>query len=325
MLDADFLARIEAALAQALPDWGLDRGLRLDLLSVSENANFLARDTGLGDLVVRVHRPGYHDRDEIISELAWLDALARDQVVPAPRPVPFRDGRLIADLPDGDQMRHVVMFRYLPGQEPEPGDDLAGWFETLGAMTARLHAHARAWQRPVGFRRKVWNFNTMVGDTPLWGDWREALGLDREGHLLLARTVARLKDRLADIGTGPARFGLVHADLRLANLLVDGRDLSLIDFDDCGFCWYLYDFAAAISFIEHEPYVPELERAWVAGYRTVAELAKDEAALIPVFVMLRRVLLTAWVASHAETPTAQALGPGYTAGTLALCDTFLRG
>ncbi|MFC7552111.1 hypothetical protein ACFQU7_07400 [Pseudoroseomonas wenyumeiae] len=46
-------------------------------------------------------------------------------------------------------------------------------------------------------------------------------------------------------------------------------------------------------------------------------------ALLPVFVMLRRMLLTAWLASHAETPTAQALGAGYTAGTVALGRNFL--
>ncbi len=101
---------------------------------------------------------------------------------------------------------------------------------------------------------------------------------------------------------------LVHADMRVANLLVDGDTLSVIDFDDCGFSWYLYDFAAAVSFIEHEPFIPELQAAWIAGYRTVAPLSDEECAILPVFIMLRRMLLTAWIASHSETPTAQALG-----------------
>lgn len=324
MLDGDFLARMDVALAAALPRWGLDAGVRLERLSVSENANFLARDTAQGDLVIRVHRPGYHDHDEIASELAWLAALARDRVVPAPRPVPFRDGSFIAQVSDEDTPHHVVMFRYLPGAEPVPGDDLAGWFERLGAMTARLHAHSRAWARPAGFRRKVWTFETMLGDRPLWGDWRQGLGLDAAGRAVLARAVERVRGELARVGEGPERFGLIHADLRLANLLVHGPDLSLIDFDDCGFCWFLYDFAAAISFIEHEPYVPELERAWIAGYRSLAPLPEEEAGLIPLFVMLRRILLTAWIASHAETPTAQGLGPAYTAGTVELCEAFLR-
>jgi hypothetical protein len=44
---------------------------------------------------------------------------------------------------------------------------------------------------------------------------------------------------------------------------------------------------------------------------------------MPIFVMLRRILLVAWIASHAETPTAEALGSGYTEGTLAMAEDFL--
>ena len=44
--------------------------------------------------------------------------------------------------------------------------------------------------------------------------------------------------------------------MRLANLLVDGRDVSVIDFDDCGFGWFMYDLGSSVSFIEHDPTVP---------------------------------------------------------------------
>ncbi|MDC6726326.1 phosphotransferase enzyme family protein, partial [Leclercia adecarboxylata] len=122
---------------------------------------------------------------------------------------------------------------------------------------------------------------------------------------------------------GAERFGLVHADLRLANLLVDGDHLHLIDFDDCGFSWFMYDFAAAVSFFEQEPIIPALMDAWVEGYRTVLPLAAEDAAMLPVFVMLRRIMLVAWIASHSETPTAQELGIPYTQDSLVLADRFL--
>ena len=118
-------------------------------------------------------------------------------------------------------------------------------------------------------------------------------------------------------------FGLVHADLRLANLLVNGRHLRIIDFDDCGFSWFLYDFATAVSFIEHEPHVPQLLRAWVAGSQE-STLGADAIAEIPTFVVLRRVLLTAWLASHAEVPLALG-GAGYTRDTVALAQALLDG
>ena len=45
--------------------------------------------------------------------------------------------------------------------------------------------------------------------------------------------------------------------------------------------------------------------------------------MLPTFVMLRRLLLTAWIGSHAETPTATEVAETCTAGTLALAENFL--
>ncbi len=321
LYDEAYLARTEETVRAHLPDWGLPPDAALQLLSISENATFRAT-AGPQDIVVRVYRPGYHAAAEIRSELAWIAALRADAVVPTPAIIPTIDGRLLNEVSADGALRRLTAFAFVPGVEPQEGADLPGWFQRLGAFHARLHAHAKSWRRPEGFTRKVWDFESMLGERPLWGDFRAALSLDAPGRALLERTALALMDRLVPLTT-PQNFGLIHADLRLANLLADGDSLTLIDFDDCGFSWYLYDFASAVSFMEHSPLVPALKDAWADGYRTLAPLPADADAQLDVFVMLRRMLLTAWVASHAETPTAQAMGAPYTAGTLALAEDFL--
>jgi Ser/Thr protein kinase RdoA (MazF antagonist) len=129
---------------------------------------------------------------------------------------------------------------------------------------------------------------------------------------------------MSAFGAGEALFGLVHADMRLANLIVDrSGDVHVIDFDDCGTSWYCWDLAASLSFIEHLPQVPEMMDAWVEGYRAEAPLSRAEEAELPTFVMMRRLLLVAWIGSHRETPTAQALGVGYTDDTRGLVEGYL--
>ena len=51
----------------------------------------------------------------------------------------------------------------------------------------------------------------------------------------------------------------------------------------------------------------------------------EERREIPTFVVLRRILLTAWLASHAEIPFARQFGAAYTAGTVTLAEDFLQG
>jgi Ser/Thr protein kinase RdoA (MazF antagonist) len=324
MYDPPFLEHLRNLLRPALPRWGWPEGAALSMLNVSENATFLAEADGRR-LVLRAYRQGYHQPAEMESELAWITALRAAGVVETPAPVPGRDGRLLQVLPDGAVHRHAVAFAHMPGVEPQESGALEPWFVRLGSITARLHAQGRGWQRPPGFTRKRWDFGTMLGDAPHWGRWQAAIGLDAAGAAVLARVADALRAELLAYGDGPERFGLVHADLRLTNLLVEGERLGVIDFDDCGFCWYLYDFAAAISFIEDDPVVPALMRAWIGGYRQVDPLAAAEVRMLPSFVMLRRMVLTAWLASHAETPTAQALGAGYTDGTVALGLRYLQG
>lgn len=274
--------------------------------------------------MLRVHRSGYHTPAAIRSELAWIDAVRADRVVSTPAYLPTTDGSPVAVVDLDGRTRHVVRFEYVEGVEPD-ASRLAGDFVTLGAISARLHGHTRAWRRPDGFTRFVWDYDSALGERGLWGRWQAGLGIGPDELAILGRLAEVLRERLRDYGTGRERFGLIHADMRQANLLVRGDEVTVIDFDDCGFSWYLYDLAAALSFIEHEPYVPELVDAWLRGYRSVAPLSADDEAELATFVMLRRLLLVAWVGSHSATETARSMGPEFTETSCRLAEGYLSG
>ncbi|MFC5068933.1 phosphotransferase enzyme family protein [Flaviflagellibacter deserti] len=319
-----FLQRLETGLRSALPNWRLPSSAPLSLLTISENATYVAEDEANGRRVIlRVHRPDYHTRDEIVSELNWISALREDGVVETPRPIPAKDGELLCAFDDSGHRRYVVAFEHMSGKEPDTSDDLVKWYGVLGAINARLHTHSRGWAKPTGFARKNWNFDTIIGSRAHWGDWRDGLGLDAGGRAILERAAALLERQTAAYGSSDDKYGLVHCDMRPANLLVDGDRLGVIDFDDCGTSWFAYDFAASVSFLESEPFIPELMSAWVDGYRDYVPLSREDEATLPMFLMLRRLQLTAWIASHSETPTAQSMGVPYTEGSVALAESYL--
>ena len=325
--DEAVAARLDPVARRALAEYGVAPEATLTLLNVSENATFAVDDPATGRrTVLRIHRHGYHDGPEIESELTWLQALREDTGIRTPEVLPALDGRRMLALSEEGHRdpRYVVHFEFLPGREPTPsGERLPQSFELLGAITARMHDHALHWRRPAGFRRFSWDYDAAFGGGERWGRWQDGMAVGPEEREVLGRLAATLGKRLAAFGAGPHRYGLVHADLRLANLLEDGDQTYVIDFDDCGWSWFLYDFGTAVSFFEHDPRVPELTDAWVRGYRTVRKLPKEDEAELPTFVMMRRLLLIAWIGSHAGTDLAQEMGEEYTAGSCALAEGYL--
>ena len=325
MYAPEFMERLQNALRSALPAWNMPSDAQLKLLSISENATYLAEDTHSGArLVLRMQRPHYHSDVEIKSELDWVAALRSSGLVHTAEPISTKDGQWVYKVEDGDLVHRITAFSFVSGSEPQMSDDLADWYRILGATTARLHQHSLGWVQPDGFVRKHWNFTTLIGETPHWGDWRLGPGLNDDDIALLEQAQSVIERRCLAYGQNPQRYGLVHCDMRLANLLVEGDDLCVVDFDDCGFSWFLYDFAACISFIEHEPCIPRLQSAWLEGYQSVRALDEADIAMLPYFVMMRRMQLTAWIAGHAETPTAQSMGSLYGQGTAALGRAFLE-
>lgn len=320
------LACLQDLAASALAKYDVGSPSSPVLVNLSENATYRIEDTSSErKWALRVHREGYHSKAGIASELAWLTALRRDGVVTTPVPVPGRNGELLQEAghPAMARPRNVVLFRWESGVEPSEKDHLFEKFEVLGETTARMHLHSQRWRRPEKFERHVWDFDTSVGDRPHWGRWRDGMGLDAWTEALFSRTAETMRRRLERFGKGPDRFGLIHCDMRLANLLVDGDEVKVIDFDDCGFSWHLYDAATAVSFFEHEKHVPELMDSWARGYRRVHHLPAEDEAEMPTFVMLRRMILVAWIGSHSETNLAQSMGVEYTAKTVPMCEDYL--
>ena len=321
------LRRLHLLATAALDRYDLPAGAEAHLINVSENATYRVETPGGGEKwALRVHREGYHSHNAIASELAWIDALRRDGAVVTPAPIDGTDGESIQLVPHDalPRPRHVVLFAWEEGTEPdEEQQDLRGPFEVLGEITARMHVHIHDWQRPAGFERFTWDFETTLGDRPHWGSWRDGMGLTPEIEALFARTIDLVGRRLQAFGASPERFNLIHCDMRLANLLIDGPTTKVIDFDDCGFSWLMYDCATTVSFFEHKPEVPELVAAWLRGYRRVVDLPRADEDEIPTFIMLRRLLLVAWIGSHSETDLAQSMGIEYTEDTVPLCEDYL--
>ncbi|MGC5025179.1 phosphotransferase enzyme family protein [Tsukamurella sp. DT100] len=306
-------AEADSLVAQRIADDAWPCGT-VEPLLVSENATFRVRG-GPRPAVLRLHRPGYVGDAAIASELAWIAALRRDTTVPVVEP-------LSDVLIDGPTGRRAVLFAELPGG-PVPDEALdVAHFAALGEIAAVFHGHAESWRRPADFTRFTWGVEETIGPRPRWGSWRDGLAVGEAHRRAIAPAADSAAERIDAFGRTADRFGLIHGDLRAANLITPGAGFTVIDFDDAGFGWHLFEFAAAASFVETDPRLPEWAAAWAAAYRHRRALPDAHAALLPDFVLLRRLQLLGWLGTHGHALEAD---PGFADGTVELAQAYLAG
>ncbi|MEN3258037.1 phosphotransferase [Sodalis endosymbiont of Spalangia cameroni] len=320
-LDDDAIVRLAHQALAAFP-WLTPR--RVSLFCRSENATLRVIDQHNQGYALRIHRPNYHSLADIRSELCWLQALQAAGIA-VPQARLQQDGLPVVSLRAANgQTRYAVLFDWIEGAVLQSDVDSVRDtdFVVLGEITARLHQQSRQWMLPAEFSRLTWDHASMVGAKGHWGHWRSVPGLRPEDCALIEHCMSRTADALQRYGQSPARFGLIHADLRLTNVMRYRDETRVIDFDDCGFGWYLHDLAAAVSFVEHHPAAPEWVAGWLEGYQRHCPLGEEDKAVLPALFMQRRIQLLAWVGSHAETEQARSLGPQWVGETLRLCRRY---
>jgi len=285
------MSDLQTMAREALAIWG--GGPEPSLISHRENAVYDVRIGGVHRAALRLHRPGYRTDAQIRSELHWATALAQAGI-PVPQAVPASDGEVLRWLPDGHA---VSVLTWVEGTPIGSRDDfLIGntdeMYRELGALLADLHAISDGLDLPPEFERPKWDRESFTGPNPAWGRyWQHPdLASHESGELLAARDKADQVLREVDLDSG-----LIHADVLRENVFRTSQGLTLIDFDDSGIGYRLYDLTTAVC---QEADAPDLDRASAAllsGYRSKRTLPKTDAALLPMFLMLRAFMSLGWV------------------------------
>ncbi len=239
-----------------------------------------------GRAALRLHRAGYQSPEAIRSELWWCAELAKAGL-PVPAALPSGDGRLLVDLPDG---RRASAIAWMDGEalgeaakpNPRPLARVLELYEALGALLARVHRATDRLSLPPDFTRPRWDRDGLVGEDPLWGRFWEHPAATPDQRAMLIRARDMLRETL------DGQVGLIHADVLRENVLVNGRSISLIDFDDSGFGFRLHDLGTALVQTVQHPEHPQLRDALMAGYGTT------DTELVEAFTLARTLASVGW-------------------------------
>jgi len=300
----------------ALVHWEMDDSAEIKLLKHRENAVFEVKD-GDRHLVLRVHRANYHSDLELESELQWIEAINSPELK-TPQVIRSAKGDLFVRVKaDGvPEIRQVDALEFVKGEpmgSVEEGladiSQVTPTFTSMGRLMAISHNQAEHWTLPENFTRHAWDTEGLLGDDPFWGRFWELPQLTDAQTVRLNEVRIRARQELADYGKTADRYSLIHADFVPENLLLTDDGVCLIDFDDSGFGWHLFDITTSFFFHLGQEYFDEATSAFFNGYSEKREIPHRCEELLPLFFLLRGTTYLGWMETRPEMSTTNEMAP----------------
>jgi Ser/Thr protein kinase RdoA (MazF antagonist) len=222
------------------------------------------------------------------SILAWMAYLAGHGAF-VPEPLPSQNGNLVEDIPSPEGEWLAVASTRAEGilseEIPlEQWDDVQ--FQMLGRSIGKIHAIARAYAPSKEVSYPEWEiggnmFNHQIKDE-LW----------------LKEKQSRVLEQIHALPRPADAYGLVHCDLHFGNFFVDvhRQTVTLIDFDDCAYGWFVMDIAVLLFDVlvlypgtDRDEYGLNFLRSFLSGYLAENRLSIFWIEQLPLFLKLLEI------------------------------------
>lgn len=223
----------------------------------------------------------------IRGEVDWINYLAAGGVGVA-RAIHSANDQLVEAIDDG-QGGHFLATAFVKAAGQSPWDIWTpALYESYGRLLGQMHALAQHYEPA----------------TPAWRrpDWDDEGMNFVERYLPAFEVVARqkfaaLKAYLHTLPQDKTVYGLIHQDAHGNNFLVDDAgNITLFDFDDCGYGWYANDIAIVLFHTvmdadDWPAFTQEFMTHFLRGYQQVYRLEPRWLQEIPHFLKLRELEL----------------------------------
>jgi Ser/Thr protein kinase RdoA (MazF antagonist) len=270
-------------------------------------------EQGGGSYILRIGHSFRRNEALIRGEVNWLNYLA-DGGAGVARAILSAQGQLVEEIDDGqgEQFLATAFVKAPGGPVWEMGGWSPGLYEAYGQLLGRMHALSKRYRVP----------------NPAWArpQWDDPLMLEVEsylppGHGAVADRFRELMAHLAALPRDEDSYGLIHFDAHAGNFFIDDEGwITLFDFDDCNYSWYVNDLAIVLFYMvmgptERSERTQEFLSHFLRGYRRENRLDPGWLAEIPHFLKLREIDLYAII--H------RSFGPAYVEDPW--CARFMQG
>lgn len=302
------LRDIDAALGFAtsvLGEFDIDGKAHVEFVKYRENHVFKAV-TDEKSYAVRIHRRHYRSNEELRSEAEYVARLGEaGMTVPKQRKTTSGQYFLVKTDNEGEDYQ-IDVTEWIDNAVPLD-DTIQGFkgkstlseddFFKLGQLAATLHKTTRQLLVRDIFKRQSWDGEGLIGKNALWGNPLRAFTEPAERQLM-EKTNERILGELDNFSKNSDSYGPIHADFSQENILRKDGNFILIDFDDCGFGWNIFELTTALIFYQPHPLYQSYETALFKGYETILPIDERARELWPAFMLARGETYMGWAADR---------------------------
>ena len=241
------------------------------------SANFVFFFKRLGqDHVLRFNHASERTAEVIQAEIDYVNALAESGLRVA-KPVRSIADNYVESIATAQGLFHTVVFAALPGKQLDLEELTPEQFVRWGKALGDFHQAATSYTKP---ERPTWQGHlAFIAETLPAEESAARQALDQLTH------------QLGQLTINAQNFGLIHFDFELDNLIWDGEQAGLIDFDDSAWYWFAADFAFALGDLFGDSAAKvdlqnESFLRFVEGYRLARTIDQAELQAIPLFVRM---------------------------------------
>ena len=277
------------------------------------NLFYLCENQGAADKVIRIGFLADRTAQDFLSELEFVRYLA-NQGAGVADVISSRQGRLLEEITHENQHYFVSVFEKAQGEQLadhgyryREGAPLTEYFYNIGKTLGKIHALSQKY-KPVHRRYSFFDKYTPEFIQRIIPD-----SLPKLKNKFLA-----LLEKLEGIEKTPETFGLVHFDYSDGNYMIDYAtgDLTVFDFDNACYCWYLVDlanvWAHGVGWIQFEAnaekrrrFMDEFFATVLMRYRSETDISEKMLEHLPLFIqvtVMESVIDAFEVMQHNEEP-----------------------
>lgn len=299
---------------------------KISRLKYYNNITFQIDATNGSRYVLRINRPGFQDANAIHTEAQWLMALQNDLGMIVPDPVPNQKGDLVttASTSGVPEPRHGILFRWVYGRFLH-AKLTPTIMSRVGQTLAQIHTHGQNYVSVNTFSRKHWDHIRLLHQEAGTNPNAVYTLMTKKERTLFDKARNQAEEQILALNKTPNTYGLIHGDLHPRNFLVLNQEICPIDFDECGWGYYMYDITVALSELRRRPDYPQMWAAFFEGYRTIRPIPKSQEDLFPTFLIARIIMLVRWQAGIPDPPWLKAGVEEFVQIALKRCRGYLSG